>query len=563
MKGGLLNKILFAVIFIFLIALSIFIYTVYFKPIPALGLKTDLIGPNEVIPLENYDYKIKVENGSNKNLTDVNLRIILSEGTFWNQNNQTKELSFFLGRIEAKNSIDQNLNLFFINEGNFKETIKFILTYKLEGQSHIFEKEDSFSILVKNSPLQAQIFIPTKTYLNQEFQTSFKIINLSNKQLENIKIKIDPPSNFLLVSTFPKNDNLYWEFKKIEPKEIKDISVIGQIQNIKSSGIFSIQLYFDYQGKTFILPKEIAKVNLLDNPVSIEIQTSPAQESIPIGANLLYEIKLKNKSQTILDDSLVKVKFFGPFDLSSLNSDGYFSQTDQVLSWTSREKNELLHLKPGDEVRLKFSISLFQSYPILEKENSEAKNFTAKVRVEFRTPSIPVEIEENLKEYLVYQEIEKKISGKLEATSKLLYGDIFFPSAGPLPLVNEQPTTLSWHIQVKTIGEDFENFALSTRFPPGVNLTGKVGGDAISDNLKFDPKTGVFFYNLNKLPANLGYLQKELDLAFEIIVTPPGLVRTEDFLIVPTIQYSAISSFSKTEINGNLKELRAFDILRP
>jgi hypothetical protein len=562
MKGGILNKILFGVILIFFVTLAIFIYTVYFQPMPALGLKTNLIGPNEVVPLENYDYQIRVENYSNKNLTDVNLRIILSEGIFWNKSNQTKEFSFSLGRIEAKNTVNQNLNLFFINEGNFKETIKFILTYKLEGQSHIFEREDSFSILVKNAPLQAQIFIPTKTYLNQEFQVSFKVINLSNKILENIKVKIDTPSNFLLVSTFPKNDNsLYWEFKKIEPKEIKDISLIGQIQNIKSTGIFSAQLYFDYQGKTFILPKEIAKINLLDNPINIEIQTSPAQESIPIGSNLLYEIKLKNKSQTILDDVMIKVKFFGPFDLSSLNSDGSFSQIDQVLSWTVREKNELLHLRPGDEVKLRFSISLFQSYPILE--NNDAKNFTAKIRVEIKTPTIPAEIEEGTKEYLVYQEIEKKISGKLEVTDKILYGDIFFPSAGPLPLVNEQPTTLSWHIQVKTIGEDFENFALSTRFRPGVNLTGKVGGDAIIDNLKFDPKTGVFFYNINKLPANLGYTQKELDLVFEIVVIPPALTKTNDLIIIPPLQYSGVGSFSKTELNGNLKELRPFDIIQP
>ncbi|MCS7200997.1 MAG: hypothetical protein NZ822_02530 [Patescibacteria group bacterium] len=564
MKGNILNKILnkilIAVIILFILASLFFLYSVYFKPLPALGLKIELIGANEVIPLENYQYKIKVNNGSNKNLSDVNLRIILSEGIFMSGNQAMKEFSFSLGRIEAKKSAEQNLNLFFINEGNFKETIKFILTYKIEDKAHIFEKEDSFSILVKNSPIQAQIFVPTKIYLNQEFQSSFKIINLSNKTLENVKVKIDAPSNFLLISTFPRTEHLYWEFKKLEPKEIKDISIIGQIQDIKSSAIFSAQIDFDYVGKSFSLPKEIAKVNLLDNPVAINISIAPSQTSVPIGSNLLYEVSIKNRSQSVLNEGLVRVKFFGPFDISSLQSDGAYSQIDQSLSWTSREKPELLNIKPGDEIKLRFSISLIQSYPILNNENS--KNFIARARVEFKTPTIPIEIEETLKEYIVYQEVEKKISGRLEVQSQAFYGDEFFEASGPLPLANEQPTTFSWHIKIRTIGEDFGNFTLSTRFPPRVNLTGKVGGDAIKENLKFDPKTGVFFYSVNKLDANLGYSQKEMDLVFEVVVTPPALIDPNDLVIVPSLQYSAVGSFSNNEFSGTTDYIKADNITK-
>lgn len=563
MKGKILNKILLGAILIFAVVLIIFLYTVYFRPMPVAGLKINLIGPNEVVPLENYNYKIAVENNSNKNLVDVTLKVILSEGIFLNQDYQDKEISLSLGKIESKNKTEQNLSLFFLNEGNFKETIRFVLTYKIEDKTYTFEKEENFSILVKNAPIQSLIFLPLKAYVNQEFQTSFKIVNLTNKTLENVRVKIDAPSNFLTVSTFPKNDSLYWQFLKLEPKETKEISLIGQVQSIKSSGIFSVQTDFVYNNKNFSLPKEIAKINLLDNPVSININISPTAESIPIGSNLLYEISLKNKSQTILDDASVKVKFIGPFDLSSLKSDGSFSQLDQTLSWTSREKVELLHLKPNDEVKLRFSISLFKSYPILNTETNNDKNFLAKVRVEFKTPTIPAEIEENFKEYIVYQEIEKKISGRLELENKLLYGDVFFEGAGPLPLANEQPTTLSWHIIVKTIGEEFDNFTLNTNLPPGVNLTGRVAGDAVADNLRFDPKTGIFSYSLNHLTANLGYTQKELDLIFEVIVTPPALVRTEDLLIIPPVQYSAVGSFSKTEFNGSMKEIISRDVLQP
>jgi hypothetical protein len=558
MKERVLNKVLIFSFLIFVFAISFFIYFVYFRPTPAIGLKINFLGPNEVLSLENYNYQIEVFNGSNKKLTDVTLKISLPEGAFLTSNPQEKDISLFLGDLERSQSLRQNLDLFFINAGGLKETLKFVLNYKIENKNYVFAKEENFSILVKSPPIKTQIFLPTKIYVNQGFQANFRIINLTKQKLNNVKVSIEVPSDYLLTSSFPSSENFYWEFNFLNPGETKDISLIGQIQNPKSSGIFSIKTDFSFQNFSFSLTKEVAKINVLENPVVFYLKSTPEGKSVPIGSSLFYEITLENKSQSTLENGEVKIIFNDLFDLSSLNSNGYLNEFDRALYFNTRNKPELLFLKPGDKVQFRFSISLFQSYPILGETN---KNFIAKIRAEFRTPSIPVEIEEKGKEYVIFQEDEKRIIGNFDLESKLVYQDPNFISSGPFPLQPNQPTTVVWHIKIKSIGEDFDNFTLSTRLPAGVNFTGKVGGDAILDNLKYDPKTGAFVYNLNKLPANLGYTQKEMDLAFQLIVEMPANVQKGNFIIIPQTEASAIGSFSQSGIRKTLSTITDSQVL--
>ena len=559
MKKSFLDKILYLSIFFFIVSLIIFFIFFYLRPAPTKGLKINFIGPDEVNSLENYSYKIIIENNSNQDLNAVNLKIFLSDGSFFVDQPLIKEKSISLGSIAVKKMIEQKFDLFFLNEGEMKENLKVVVSYKIGNKEDIFETEKNFAIFVQNPPLKIQIFLPEKIYINQEFQASFRIINLSKQKLNDVKIFVEPPSYFSLVSSFPKTENYYFQFSSINSLETKEISLIGQIQDVKSNGLFSAKSEFNFLNQSFRMRKEIAKVNILENPVVFEIKSNPSNQSIPIGSNLHYEIKVKNKSQSILENSEIKVKFYGPFDLRSLNSDGYFSELEQNLVWNGRNIPKLLKFKPKDEVDLNFSISLFQSYPILGENN---KNFSVKIRIEFRSESIPVEVETSGKEYFVWQEDEKKISGNVVVDSDLVYNDNYFSGTGPFPLENNIPTTLAWHIRIKTIGEDFDNFSLNTKLPLGVNLTGKIAGDAILDNLKFDPKSGIFIYSLNNLPANLGYLEKEIDLVFQIVVVPPANVDLNNFIIIPQIQYSTNGSFSKIQFQNSIQEIFANRILK-
>lgn len=552
----LLNKILIIAFFLFLILLGILIYLFYFKPTPLENLKIQLSGPSEASSLEPVKYQLFITNESRTKITDVSLKISLSRGGFFQD--QSKEKSIFIGSLDPQKSYIQDLELYFLNEGGIKEEIKVSFYYKIENKANVFEKNESFSVFVKSPPIKIQTFLPSKIYVNQQFQTAFNITNLTNQKLNNLQVVVEIPDDFLLISNFPQNDSYFWDLGSLEANETKTISLVGQIQDAKSSGVFSARASFNFQNQQFSLPKEFAKITILENPVSFKIKTTPEQESVHIGSTIYYEVIIENKSQTILENNEIKVTFFGPFDLSSLRSDGYLNEFDRSLYWNPRNKSELLVLKPGDQIKISFNVSLFESYPILGNQN---ENFTAKMKIEFKTPTIPAEIENpKSKEYIVYQEIEKKIIGKININQLLVYEKKYFPSSGPFPLENNKKTTLNWHIIISTLGEDFEDFTLTTKLPLGVNLTDKIGGDALKENLKFDQITGNFLYHLKNLPANLGYTQKSMELIFQIEVKPPTIWDINFWTVIPRVQYSTKGSFSQVNLSNSLREIHAYEI---
>jgi hypothetical protein len=558
MKEKTINNLLIVGLLIFALSFFLFIYFFFLKPKPPVGLKINFQGPSEVLALEDYEYQITVENYSNQQLKNVILKISLPEGAFSSQRLFEKIINFSIGDLNPKEKYENKISLFFFNAGNERETVNLVVNYETGSKGHIFSKELNFSILVKNSPIQFQAFLPSKVYVNQPFQVNFALTNISSKKLNNLQVTIDPPHSFVLSSTFPTSENFFWLFPSISSKETKNISIIGQVQDFTIINTFSLQVSFEYEGINFSLPKEIVKLNTLENPIAFYIKSTPEGKVIKLGSGIFYDITLENKSQTVLEDGEVKITFEGPFNFISLDSDGYFDQNNKTLIWNNRYKNELISIKPGDKINFKFSIGTYESYPILgEKE----KDFYLKIRAEFKTPTIPAEVETGNKEYVIFQEDEKKIIGDLEISSNIFYNDQYFPGEGPFPLEANQQTTLTWHIYVKTIGEDFENLNISGRLPPYVSLTNKVAGDAILENLKYNPKTGDFLYVLKNVPANLGYLKKELDLAFQIAINPSANIDLRNLLIIPSIQYSAKGSFSQFQINKSITELRTFNVI--
>lgn len=546
----ILNILIYLSLFALIGVSAFIIYLMFFTEKGVEELKISFVGPNEVNPLETYTYKLLIENRSNQNLLNAELKIFLSQGVYFKNNPKEKTLSLSLGNIEKGNSYFEDFEILFLNEGNEKENIQVSLTYKLENKIHTFEKNQNFSVLVKNSPLKTQIFFPSKVYVNQDFQTSLQVINLTREKLYKLKIYVEPPSYFNLKSSFPESQNFYWEFPTIDPGEVKEISFIGQVQDVNSSGLIQVRLEFSWDVFSFSLSKEIFKINLLENPVYLSIKANPDYDSVPIGSSLFYNITVINKSQTILENNELKITFEGPFDINSLHSDGYFNTIDQALYWNSRNKPELLRLNPGDKVDFNLSISLVKEYPI---SSEKQKDFTFKVKAEFKTPTIPPELETGGKEYKVVKENTKKILGDLWISHELVYNDPIFPGTGPLPLRENFPTTLAWHIKIRTVTEDFENLVITTKLPIGVNLTGRIGGDTLKESITYDPKTGNFIYNLNKVPANLGITQREMDLIFEVGVIPPGNINLDSFVIIPPLQYSAKGSFSQIQISRSVE----------
>lgn len=556
----IVNKLLLFSFFVFILSLTFWAISNFLSKEEPKELSFDLIGPTEVNSLEENYYTFLINNFSRVDLQNISLNLILSEGAYFSETEE-KERVFDIGELSAGTSTKINFALVFLNEGNKKETVKAIVRYKTKNKPYVFETSKEISVLVKNTPLVIIPSLPISVFALQPFEAKFKVLNNSPEVLNNINLKINPPQEFNLQQTLPLSEMLEWNFSALNPQETKEITLLGYFKSLPVFPFFDIKISFNWRNKNFSLTQQSYKLNVAENPLKIELISFPGGESVNLGSNISYTIKIKNQGKIPLKENVVKVYFDNLFDITSLRfgKNAYFSSFDNSLYYNSRYEPALLEIKPGDEVKLNFSISLFRSYPILADRD---KNFIAKVFVEFHTPSIPPEVKTtNLNEYVIKIEDAKKIIGRFEIQSFLVYKDNLIENSGPFPLIRETPTTLNLHFKIKTIGEDFKDFSLTGKLPPFVNFTGKVGGDALASNFNYDNKTGEFSYYLANIPANVGYKEKELDLVFQIVVLVPANLDPRFLELIPGFNYKVTSVFTNTNFTGTTDNINTSEII--
>jgi len=560
----LLNTLLVVSLVIFIISLGIFVAVTTFKKEPPKEFSLNIYGPLEVNSLEEKIYTISLDNFSSQDLTDVNLTVILSEGVYF-ANDDSKEKSFSIGELEHNTSTQVTLNLIFLNEGNKEEKVKTVLRYKLKNRNYTFETSKDYSVLVKNPPLSVIPYLPSKIFVYQPLEVSFKISNISYENLNNVKVKFNLPNEFELsdLSRELLGDQNEIFLGDLRAGESKNIVLVGKFNNVSLYPFFYLTLSFNWRGQSFSLAQKPYKLEIEPSPVVVTIETSPRDKNVYLGQSLGYTITITNRSKIPLKENIVTVTFNELFDPSRVYvNQGYYSTIDQKIYFTSRYEPKLLEIKPGESVKLHFGLNLIRSYPILGDKN---KNFVSRVNIEFRTPTILPEIKSyglgGEEGYVLSLSDEKKIIGRFEISSFIVYRDKFFNNQGPFPLVSETPTNFSLHIKIKTIGEDFENLSLKGKLFPYVNFTGEVAGDAIKENFSYDPRTGEFSYFVKSIPANTGYDSPELDLVFQITVLPPYGYSLVGLEIGPSINYQITSSFTKINFSGYLDSISSFEIL--
>lgn len=556
----IINKLLLFSFLIFVFALIFLVVSNFLSKEEPKELSFDLIGPTEVSSLEENYYTFLINNFSRVDLQNISLSLLLSEGAYFGEGEE-KEKVFELGELPAGTSTKVDFSLVFLNEGNKKESVKAIVRYKTKNKPYVFETSKEISVMVKNTPLAIIPSLPTSVFVLQPFEVKFKIINNSPEFLNNITVKIDPPQELNLQQTLPLSETLEWNFPTLNSRETKEITLLGYFKSLPVFPFFDIKISFNWRNRGFSLTQQSYKLNVVENPLKIELTSFPQSDSVNLGSSIAYTIKIKNQGKIPLKENVVKVTFDNLFDITSLRfgKNAYFSSFDNALYYNARYEPALLEIKPGEEVKLSFSISLFRSYPILGDKD---KNFSAKVFVEFHTPSIPPEVRTaNLNEYVIKIEDSKKIIGKFEIQSFLVYKDNLIENSGPFPLIRETPTTLNLHFKIKTIGEDFKDFSLAGKLPPYVSFTGKVGGDTLDSNFNYDNKTGEFSYYLANIPANVGYKEKEIDLVFQVVVLVPANLNPNFLELIPGFNYKVTSAFTNTNFTGFTDNINSSEII--
>ncbi|MDO8530173.1 MAG: hypothetical protein Q7S10_02090 [bacterium] len=284
------------------------------------------------------------------------------------------------------------------------QTARAVISYTPKNLSSRYEVAADFSTTINSVPIILDFDLPLKIEQQKQFTYTINYVSSVDYPLENLSIKVQPPTGFEFKSSDPESiDDREWKLETLEKEESGKIAITGAL-NVSPQGNlpFSMQLGM-WQDGNFIVIKEAQKeIQVLEPPLRVSQQINGAFEyTANTGEMLRYEIIIKNTGAESLGNVVLTNRLQGSvFDFSTLSSQEGEVRPGGVIVFDSGRISRLQGLSPNNEARIEFNVVLKQAAQLseAEKDNPTIKNsveaqgifqdFITKVNVVEQSPGI-------------------------------------------------------------------------------------------------------------------------------------------------------------------------------
>ncbi|MFA6190522.1 MAG: hypothetical protein WC711_03415 [Candidatus Staskawiczbacteria bacterium] len=295
------KKVIFIIFIIIVLGIGAFLYykgAIFSKEV----LKLDILGPETAQVGEEVEYTVQYKNNGKFILEKPKLIFDLPENSL-TEDGKTKfvqnlndiypgalEFVKFKGRLLGK-------------DGDLK-TAKAVISYTPKNITVRYESETTFITKIDANLITLSFDLPTKIEQGESLQYAINYFSNIDYPLDSLSIKIEPTSEFKIISASPKSlDNMEWKLETLNKAEGGRINISGDV--LASAGqplIFSTSLGRWKNGNFIIIKQVTSQVQVSKPSLSIsqrayyydsDIQNSgpiPPQVSEPTTYTIGWEI---------------------------------------------------------------------------------------------------------------------------------------------------------------------------------------------------------------------------------------------------------------------------------
>ena len=194
-----------------------------------------ILAPVSIGAGEEYSFDILIQNNNPVPLQTVDLIIEYPEGSKAAGDLKTAQVRTreYLGDIDSGEIVKRKQTVaLFGPEGEEKE-IEARIEYRLPETSAIFERKKSFDVALQSSPIRLVVDTVKEHIVGQEINFEITLTSNSNETLSDVMLTAEYPFGFTLTESSQKPQNAkknVWTFEELKPKEIKTISLTGDLQ---------------------------------------------------------------------------------------------------------------------------------------------------------------------------------------------------------------------------------------------------------------------------------------------------------------------------------------------
>jgi len=507
-----------------------------------------------------FDIEVTVQNNFDNPLKDVQLSMILPEGTsFIGENADKRTFSGSFGDLDKNGTLQESIKvIIFSNEQSIKKfevsTSYFPPTL---GPKARFSQTKTAEVSARTTGIKLDLTAPQKVLNNEEFELEIDYQNVSNVDFSGVELELDYPDFFTFrdATIEPSvGDNIWTIGDLIKSGAKGSLTVKGKVLTAEKS-FFEIKgsLSADFFGQRYLITEKAASLNIAASPLSLAISLNDKMNYVAsLDSDLRYKITYRNNSEVGLNDVVIKAKLTGEmFDFSSLRGDAFFSSEDNTAIWNVANTPALRVVAPGAEGFVELEIDTLEGYPI--KKLSD-KDFILKVAAEISSPTVPYYVASD--KTIGLADFETKVVGAAIISSQAFFRDNAsgIINKGSLPPKVNMPTNFTIHWQITNYSTDIKNVEVKAYLQSGVRWTNNVKSN-ISSMPTYNERTQEVVWQINNIAATKGIISQPIEAIFQVEATPNVAQVGENLPLLSQTILRAVDEFVNVDLTASALSL--------
>lgn len=421
-------------------------------------------------------------------------------------------------------SIPPPSNQFFFGEKDSLKQIKVNLDYKARGSNASFQKEKTFDVTIKSSPVIMTAEVPSEVNAGQDIEIKIEVASNSNTLIRNLIVRAEYPFGFSFISASPAAafDTNVWRIGDLNPTDKHTIVIKGRMegQNEEERTFrFMTGTASPNDDKQLAVSYIATQATLaIKKPfIGLTLQLGGKAETkiASAGEKIQGTLSWTNNVPVAINDATIQIKLSGKgLDRNQVSAGlgGFYRSSDNTITWDKNSVSELRSIEPGERGSVSFVVGVL---PSSQQLLAQGRNMDIVLDATVSGTRIQTGLP---------QEVRSRVSGLAKVgTNLLVNGRVMhsigiFNNTGPVPPKAETETTYTIVLNALNSFNDVANVVVTTQLPPYVRWLTKVS--PLSEQVSYNESTRTVTWSIPDLRAGVGYTSAAKEVAFQVALLP-------------------------------------------
>lgn len=496
---GYKRVFLFSIIF-FAVGLGLAAFSVFRGAVTLSSRNVDLtiLGNSFVAGGEELPIQVEIANRNSSDLVDASLTLEYPKGAVDGTGSEVARLTEQLGTLGSGKTKSVPFSAILYGEQGLSRTITATLSYHLAGSTAVFEKTQTFSVLISSSPIELTIDGPSATAADQPFALTLRSLFTGDQPLANPLVRVEYPSGFTFISADPAPNigNNVWSLGMLEKGAERAITLRGRIAGIEGDEkAFRVYLgtpTSDTDSRIAVSYNSALHSLFLEQPfIAADLSVGGSTGDIaalPLGSSISGSINWRNMTgKTITMPTFTLALTGAAIDDDSVEAtDGYYDELLKTLSWTATSDEALATIDPGETGMLAFSFK------------PEEEILTEDIRLALSVKGTIPDNQNEIKSITGLDELAVRFASRIQFAAQSLYSTGPIKNSGPYPAKANQETsyTITW--TARPSENPLTGVVATATLPTSVTWAGVIMPQ--SEPLSYNAETREVRWNIGSLP---------------------------------------------------------------